>query len=112
MFDTAAEAKAAFEALNAADQHAAWEKFSRDVDEGMSGWNPYYLYLTPLFWDGGSPFPEEDAAALAEYLEDLKHVAASDTWEDRCIRANDPGEEEFWNRFTPEAADLMLGCPA
>ena len=49
MFDTAAEAKAAFEALNAADQHAAWEKFSRDVDEGMSGWNPYYLYLNPLF---------------------------------------------------------------
>ena len=112
MFNTAAEAQAAFTALNNEEQHAAWEKFTIDIDEGMAGWNPYYLYLNPLHWDGSSPFPEEDAAAEAEYREAQLEMSAADLWHDACILAQDPSEDAFWDRFTPEAADVMMGCPA
>ena len=113
MFNTAAEAQAAFKALSNDDQHAAWEKFSLDVDEGMAGWNPYYLYLNPLYWDGSSPFPEEDAAAEAAYRSDaLEMLNEVDHWNDACILAQDPSENAFWDRFDPQTADAIMGCPA
>jgi len=113
MFNTAAEAQAAFTALSNEDQHAAWEKFTVDVDEGVAGWNPYYLYLNALYWDGSSPFPDEDAAAEAEYRADaLEMLNDIDHWNDACILAQDASEDAFWDRFTPEAADAIMGCPA
>ncbi|WP_303699163.1 hypothetical protein [Brevundimonas naejangsanensis] len=113
MFNTAAEAQAAFTALSNEAQHAAWEKFTVDIDEGMAGWNPYYLYLNSLYWDGSSPFPDEDAAAEAEYRADaLEMLNDIDHWNDACILAQDASEDAFWDRFTPEAADAIMGCPA
>ena len=110
MFNTAAEAQAAFTVLNSDEQHAAWEKFSLDVDEGMAGWNPFYFFFNPLYWAGSSPFPEEDAAAEAEHraaaLDDV------DQWNDAWILAQDPSENAFWDRFDPQTADAIMGCPA
>jgi hypothetical protein len=102
------QVQAAWAALDRQAQLEAWDAFTRSIDYGDQGFDPFYLVLWPMWEMGSSPFEDEDREyALAEIEADL----ARNEYFDAQIEAMDPCENAFWDRFTPEAADALLGCP-
>ena len=70
-------------------------------------------------WDRGDVPAIVQAEAMDAYETEMREQAewearnppAADAWMDRCTLADDPSEALFWDRFDPESADRLLGCP-
>jgi len=104
--------------LSEAQQLTEWRTFMVSLDAGDAGHHRYYLVLMPL-WDRGDVPAVVEAEAMDAYETEMREQAewearnspAADAWMDRCILADDPSEALFWDRFDPEGADRLLGCP-
>ena len=105
---TIEQVQAAWAALDRRAQIEAWDAFTRSIDYGDQGHDPFYLVLQPM-WDAGTfPFEDED---IRDSIEELQHTSAADEWFDAMILANDPSDNAFWDRFDPATADAIMGCP-
>ena len=101
-----------------AQQLIEWRTFLASLDAGDAGYHRYYLVLMPL-WDRGDVPAIVQAEAMDAYETEMREQAewearnppAADAWMDRCTLADDPSEALFWDRFDPESADRLLGCP-
>lgn len=110
---TIEQAQAAWDALDRQGQIEAWDAFTRSIDYGDQGYDPYYLVLWPMYEAGSSPFADEDEAAEREYaLAMIEADLARNEYFDAQILAMDPCENAFWDRFEPATADQLMGCPA
>ena len=105
---TIEQVQAAWAALDRQAQLEAWDGFTRSIDYGDQGHDPYYLVLWPMWEMGCSPFEDEereDALAMIEL--DLER----NEYFDHQMLAMDPCENAFWDRFDPATADALMGCP-
>ena len=67
---TIEQVQTAWAALDRQAKLEAWDQFSRDLDYGQAGWNPYYLVLMPMWERGEQPVPAETFSMLDVDVED------------------------------------------
>lgn len=72
---TIEQVQAAWAALDRQAQIEAWDAFTRSIDYGDQGHDPFYLVLQPM-WDAGT-FPFEDEY-IRDSIEELQHTSAAD----------------------------------
>ena len=106
---TIEQVQAAWDALDRQAKLEAWDAFTRSIDYGDQGYDPYYLVLWPMYQIGSSPFEDEDRL---DALFEIELSIEANEYYDAQIRAMDPYDAAFWDRFDPATADQLLGCPA
>ena len=67
---TIEQVQAAWAALDTQGQMEAWSEFTRDLDYGQAGWNPFYLILMPMWEQGKAPTFDLASAFNDEDFED------------------------------------------
>lgn len=103
---TVQHVQTAWAALDRQSKIEAWADFTRSVDYGDQGYDPFYLVLWPLFEAGSSPFMDDDRSGAEAMIEAF---IQKNEYFDAMIRAG--GEDGSRDGFSEDAAYSIIECP-